>query len=96
MVQVSQTGQTEPDKAASCYPGDFPCQFRIGGKGVIPRINTCSKQLRTGVGGQRKQKEQASEKTQQINLIAVSHFRNLGFLSHLCSRTQMFESETAA
>lgn len=38
----------------------------------------CSKQQRTGVRGQKKQREQALEKTQQINLIAVSHFRGLG------------------
>lgn len=89
IVQVRQRAYTEPSKARS-PPATQECQGKVFasalvvGTGKELRItkdqHLCSKQQQTGARGQKKQREQALERTQRINLIAVPHFRGLGSL----------------
>lgn len=85
IVQVRQRAYTKPGKAGS-PPATQKGQGKVSASALVAGNREgidqqlCSKKQQTGARGQRKQREQALEKTQQINLIALPHFRGLGSL----------------
>lgn len=89
IVQVRQRAYTKPGKAGS-PPATQKNQGKVSASALFAgnregiekyQGSTLLLQKATkGARGQRKQREQALEKTQQINLIALPHFRGLGSL----------------